>query len=61
MVNSSGRIKNGEWRSIVKNEPTYSGLFNISNIRGSQYSHDAINVGEILMNFMNSEEGQVAC
>ena len=57
-VDGFGIIKNGDWKSIVKKEPTNSALFNISSIRGFRCSDDAVNVGEALMTFLASEEGQ---
>ena len=58
-VDGPKRIKDGGWRSIVKNDSTYYDLFNVSNIRGCRYGDDAINMRETLIVFFNNEEAQV--
>ena len=58
-VDDTGRIKEGDWRSIVQSSSTHFGITNISNVRGSRYSDEAVNMRDALMNYLNSEEGAV--
>ena len=58
-VDDTGRIKEGDWRSVVPSSSTHFGITNISNVRGSRYSDEAVNMRDALMNYLNSEEGAV--
>ena len=61
-VDDTGRIKEGDWRSIVQSSSTHFGITNISNVRGSRYSDsdETVNMRDALMNCLNSEEGAVS-
>ena len=58
-VDGTEKFKDGDQLSIVKNDPTFCVLFNISKISGPRYSDDVINIRETVINFLNNEEGQV--
>jgi len=56
-VNSSGDIKEGDWRKICAYDTL--GLQNIKKIRGSRQSVSAIEMRNGLKDYVNSEEGSV--
>ena len=60
-VDDTGRIKEGDWRSIVQSSSTHFGITNIINVRGSRYSEEAVNVRDALINYLSSEEGALLC
>ena len=43
----------------MQSSSTHFGITNISNVRGSRYSDEAVNMRDALMNYLNSEEGAV--
>jgi len=57
--NANGEIQPGHWRALIRNNPS-SSLNNLSNVRGSRYSKDAIDMRNSLKDYVNSPEGSLS-
>ena len=53
---SSGEIRSSEWSRIVDD---VAGMSSIPNVHGSLYSNNAIDMGEALKDYVNSETGSI--
>ena len=52
----TGRFKPGEWRRLVKTQDNIC-LTNIANVRGSRYTGNAIEIRDVLRDYINSLVG----